>query len=71
MLKVDADPGEVGLAAELIREQVLRHPRQEVPHSSAVLIDAFDESERAPLPGSKPGGIEQETGAASFYHEKT
>jgi GTPase len=52
------DQQEVGLAAELIREQVLRHTRQEVPHSSAVVIDAFDESERAPLPGSKPGGLQ-------------
>ncbi|HET9158935.1 MAG TPA: GTPase Era [Myxococcaceae bacterium] len=52
------DQQESGLAAELIREQVLRHTRQEVPHSSAVVIDAFDESERAPLPGSKPGGLQ-------------
>ena len=52
------DQQELGLAAELIREQVLRHTRQEVPHSAAVLIDAFDESERAPLPGSKPGGLQ-------------
>ena len=52
------DQQEVGLAAELIREQVLRHTRQEVPHSAAVVIDAFDESERAPLPGSKPGGLQ-------------
>jgi GTP-binding protein Era len=52
------DQQEVGLAAELIREQVLRHTRQEVPHSSAVVVDAFDESERAPLPGSKPGGLQ-------------
>src|SRR5690242_8141898 len=41
------DQQEVGLAAELIREQVLRHTRQEVPHSAAVVVDAFDESERA------------------------
>jgi len=52
------DQQEVGLAGELIREQVLRHTRQEVPHSAAVVIDAFDESERAPLPGSKPGGLQ-------------
>jgi GTPase len=52
------DQQEVGLAAELIREQVLRHTRQEVPHAAAVVIDAFDESERAPLPGSKPGGLQ-------------
>jgi GTP-binding protein Era len=51
------DQQEIGLAAELIREQVLRHTRQEVPHSAAVVVDAFDESERAPRPGSKPGGL--------------
>ena len=49
---------EIGLAAELIREQVLRHCRQEVPHSAAVVVDAFDESERAPRPGSRPGGLQ-------------
>ncbi|MGZ6162008.1 MAG: GTPase Era [Myxococcaceae bacterium] len=52
------DQQEVGLAAELIREQVLRHCRQEVPHASAVVVDAFDESERAPLPGRRPGGLQ-------------
>ncbi len=52
------DQQEVGLAAELIREQVLRHTRQEVPHSAAVVVDAFDESERAPRPGSRPGGLQ-------------
>lgn len=31
------------LAAELIREQILRHTRQEVPHSVAVLIDRWEE----------------------------
>ena len=52
------DQQEVGLAAELIREQVLRHTRQEVPHSAAVVVDAFDESERAPRPDAKPGGLQ-------------
>jgi GTP-binding protein Era len=52
------DQQEVGLAAELIREQVLRHCRQEVPHAAAVVVDAFDESERAPRPGSRPGGLQ-------------
>lgn len=47
------DQSERILAAELIREQVLRHCRAEVPHSSAVLIDLFDESERAPRPGAR------------------
>jgi len=41
------------LAGELIREQVLRRCRAEVPHSSAVLIDLFDESDRAPRPGAR------------------
>lgn len=32
------------LAAELIREQILRQTRQEVPHSVAVLIDRWEET---------------------------
>ena len=38
------DQPERFLAAELIREQILRHTRQEVPHSVAVLIDALGRS---------------------------
>ncbi len=34
------------LAGEYIREQLLRHCREEVPHRSAVVVDYFDESER-------------------------
>ena len=37
------DQPERFLAAELIREQILRHTRQEVPHATAVLIDRWDE----------------------------
>jgi GTP-binding protein Era len=37
------DQPERFLAAELIREQLLRFTRQEVPHASAVLIDRWDE----------------------------
>jgi GTP-binding protein Era len=40
------DVQERDLCAELIREQLLRHTGQEVPYSTAVLIDLFDESER-------------------------
>lgn len=47
------DQSERVLAAELIREQVLQHCREEVPHASAVLIDVFDESDRAPRPGAR------------------
>ena len=45
------DQAERGLAAEYIREQVLLHCRQEIPHSSAVTVESFDESEREPRPG--------------------
>ena len=38
------DQPERFLAAELIREQILRHTRQEVPHAVAVLIDRWEES---------------------------
>ncbi len=37
------DKQERDIAAELIREQVLLHLRQEVPHSVAVVVDQFDE----------------------------
>ena len=38
------DQPERFLAAELIREQMIRATRQEVPHSLAVLIDSWEES---------------------------
>lgn len=50
------DQQERGLAGELIREQVLRHTRQEVPHAAAVAIEEFDESEREPRPGTEGRG---------------
>ena len=40
------DLEERDLCSELIREQLLRHTGQEVPYSTAVLIEQFDESER-------------------------
>jgi GTP-binding protein Era len=42
------DQQERALVAELIREQVLHKTHQEVPYSAAVVVDAFDEAERAP-----------------------
>ncbi len=39
------DQTEREIAAELIREQVLRHTRQEVPHAVAVVIEEFKERE--------------------------
>jgi GTP-binding protein Era len=47
------DQSERVLAAELVREQVLHHCREEVPHASAVLVEVFDETDRAPRPGAK------------------
>ena len=41
------DVPERDLSAELVREQILRQTEQEVPYSAAVLVDQFDESERA------------------------
>jgi len=41
------DRSERDLCAELIREQILRQTEQEIPYSTAVLIEEFDESERA------------------------
>lgn len=65
------DQEERMLVGELIREQVLRHCRQEVPHSAAVRVEHFDESERAPRPGSRPGGLQGLVRiAATLYIER-
>ncbi len=40
------DQVERNLVAELIREKVLRHTRQELPYSTAVQLELFDESRR-------------------------
>jgi GTP-binding protein Era len=39
------DQTEREIAAELIREQVLRHTRQEIPHAVAVVVEEFAERE--------------------------
>ena len=51
------DQAERQLVAEYVREQILRHARQEVPYSSAVVVDQFDESEREPRGIPKPGQL--------------
>jgi GTPase len=43
---VTTDQTERALCAELIREQVYRQTRQEIPYSVAVEIEEFDETER-------------------------
>jgi GTPase len=47
------DQAERVLVGEYIREQLLRHCHQEIPYSAAVVVNFFDESERAPVPGKK------------------
>ena len=42
------DQAERVIAAEYIREQVFQRCRQEIPYSSAVVVEVFDEEERAP-----------------------
>jgi GTP-binding protein Era len=44
------DQTERGMAAELIREKVLHHTRDELPYTTAVVIDQFDEP-------AEPGGL--------------
>jgi GTPase len=43
---VFTDQAERTLVGELIREQVLRHCREEIPYSAAVMVEIFDESDR-------------------------
>jgi GTPase len=47
------DQAERAICAELIREQLLHLLRDEVPHSIAVVVDEFDETERSPSSGPK------------------
>lgn len=51
------DQTERALVAELVREQVIALCREEVPYSSAVVIDEFDESEREGHGKSKSRGL--------------
>jgi GTP-binding protein Era len=48
------DQAERVLVGEYVREQLLRHCRQEIPYSSAVVVEVFDESDRdTPPPNAK------------------
>jgi len=65
------DQQERTLVAEYIREQVLRHCRQEIPYSTAVMVEVFDESERDPRPDAPVGGLAGLIRiAASIYVER-
>jgi GTPase len=48
------DQAERVLVAEYVREQVLRHTRQEIPYSAAVVVELFDESDRFTPPPERP-----------------
>jgi GTP-binding protein Era len=48
------DQAEKVLVGEYVREQVLRACRDEVPYSTAVVVEYFDESEREPLGRATP-----------------
>jgi GTPase len=47
------DQSERTLVAEFIREKVLRYCHQEIPYSTAVVVEVFDESERNTPPPKK------------------
>jgi GTP-binding protein Era len=65
------DQQERTLVAEYIREQVLKHCRQEIPYSAAVMVEVFDESEREPRPDAPPVGLAGLIRiAASIYVER-
>ncbi len=51
------DQAERTLVAEYVREQIFRHTEQEIPYSSAVVVDHFDETEREPRGEPKPGAL--------------
>ncbi len=53
-LDMFTDQAERVLVGEYVREQVLRHCRQEVPYSTAVVVEVFDESERFAPPPQRP-----------------
>ncbi|CAI8178458.1 MAG: GTPase Era [Prochlorococcus sp.] len=62
-----SDQPERVLLAELIREQVLLHTREEVPHSVAVSIDRIEEM---PAPRGRSGGKERTAVLATVLVER-
>jgi len=59
------DQAERVLVGEFVREQILRHCRQEVPYSTAVVVEVFDEAERFSPPPQRPGGKKKKGGKAA------
>jgi GTPase len=50
------DQAERTLVAEIVREKVLRNTRNELPFSTAVIVDQFDESDRPSTPQAPGAG---------------
>jgi GTP-binding protein Era len=50
------DQPERFFVAEMVREQILHLTRQELPHSTAVVIDSFQDPQEAPPGEAKDGG---------------
>lgn len=61
------DQAERTLVAEIVREKVLHHTRNELPFSTAVVVDQFDESERDPATSGLGGGPRSGTGMLRLY----
>ena len=59
------DQAERTLVAEIVREKVLHHTRHELPFSTAVVVDQFDESERDPSNG--PEDSKRRSGLLRLY----
>ncbi len=57
------DQAERVLVGEFVREQILRHCRQEVPYSTAVVVDVFDEEERFSPPPQRTSTGKKKKGA--------
>jgi GTP-binding protein Era len=61
------DQAERTLVAEIVREKVLHHTRNELPFSTAVVVDQFDESERDPSTSGPGGGPRSGKGMLRLY----
>ena len=59
------DQAERTLVAEIVREKVLRNTRNELPFSTAVMVDQFDESERDPA--HSDAGVRSGRGLLRLY----
>ena len=59
------DQAERTLVAEIVREKLLANTRNELPFSSAVIVDQFDESERSARAGQ--GGTPSRQGLLRLY----